>query len=106
MTKVTYTNHDGTSTSIDGNAGDSIMRTAVRNGFTGIVAECGGVLSCATCHVFVPAEEADLYTPITQSEDAMLDGTAVDREPASRLSCQLVLPEVDEVHVGVPEYQD
>ena len=71
--------------------GDSVMETAVRNGVPGIVGECGGCLSCATCHVFV--DEADLRPRRRpgEIEDEMLDGTAVDREDNSRLSCQIKL---------------
>jgi 2Fe-2S ferredoxin len=107
MPKVTFTLFDGTDTTIDGNVGDTVMQTAVRNGVSAIVAECGGVLSCATCHVFVAPENENDFTPMTPAEDAMLDGTAVDREPNSRLCCQLTLtPDTNDVHVNVPEYQD
>jgi 2Fe-2S ferredoxin len=107
MPEVSYTFHDGTAKTIDGKAGDTIMQTAVRNGVSAIVAECGGVLSCATCHVFVQEDELAWFEPVTEAEDAMLDGTAVDREPNSRLSCQLVLSdEHDAIHVTVPEFQD
>jgi 2Fe-2S ferredoxin len=107
MPKVTFTRFDGASTTLDVNVGDTVMRTAVRNGVSAVVAECGGVLSCATCHVFVAPENVDDFAPMTAAEDAMLEGTAVDREPGSRLSCQLTLPAgVDEVHVSLPEFQD
>jgi 2Fe-2S ferredoxin len=107
MTKVTYTAHDGTDTTIDGKPGASVMQTAVRNGVSGIVAECGGVLSCATCHVFLALEDVDAFPPVSEEEEAMLEGTAVDREENSRLSCQLVLTEeMGDIHVTLPEYQD
>jgi 2Fe-2S ferredoxin len=107
MPKITYTSHDGTSTIIDGAAGDSVMQTAVRNGVAGIVAECGGVLSCATCHVFVDPADTGRFPPPSEDELAMLEGTAVEPEPNSRLSCQLVLTDDQEaVHVTLPEFQD
>ncbi len=53
MPTVHFTDAEGAVRDVQGNAGDSVMETAVRNGVPGIVAECGGSLSCATCHVFV-----------------------------------------------------
>jgi 2Fe-2S ferredoxin len=107
MPKIIYTHFDGAETALDGNPGDSIMQTAVRNGVDGIVAECGGVLSCATCHVFVAPEDGNRFPPITAAEDAMLEGTAVDRTECSRLSCQLVFTDdMAKIHVSLPEYQD
>jgi 2Fe-2S ferredoxin len=105
--KVTYTLFDGSQTTLDAQPGDTVMQTAVRNGVTAIVAECGGVLSCATCHVFVDPDNAEDFEPISAAEDAMLEGTAVDREPTSRLGCQLTIPAgVESIDVSVPEYQD
>ena len=61
MPKVTYASAAGEVSVLDGNAGDSVMEVAVRNGLPGIVAECGGSLACSTCHVFV--REEDLAGP-------------------------------------------
>ncbi|MEV6235026.1 2Fe-2S iron-sulfur cluster-binding protein [Saccharopolyspora shandongensis] len=105
MPKVTYTDHAGESRAIEANAGDSVMETAVRNGIPGIVAECGGSLSCATCHVFV--DEADLagLPAMDEMEDEMLYGAAVDREDNSRLCCQIKVTEGMDLHVTTPETQ-
>lgn len=105
MPTVTYVAHDGSETIVNGFAGDSVMETAVRNGVPGIVAECGGSLSCATCHVFVCTDSAALFPPRADLEDDMLEGTAVDREENSRLSCQLKLSDDVAVHVQTPETQ-
>lgn len=105
MPTVTYIAHDGSETIVNGFAGDSVMETAVRSGVPGIVAECGGSLSCATCHVFVCADSAALFPPKDDLEDEMLDGTAVDRADNSRLSCQLKLTDDIQVRVETPETQ-
>ncbi|WP_411720569.1 2Fe-2S iron-sulfur cluster-binding protein [Mycetocola sp.] len=104
MPTVHFTDADGTVRDIDGNAGDSVMETAVRNGVPGIVAECGGSLSCATCHVFVREDCLDVLPPMSDMEDEMLYGTAVDRQDNSRLSCQLKLTD-DEIFVTTPSTQ-
>ena len=105
MATVHYTDAEGTVRDVPANAGDSVMETAVRNGVPGIVAECGGSLSCATCHVFVREDQLDSLEPMSEMEDEMLYGTAVDREDNSRLSCQLKLSEDDDLHVTIPETQ-
>ncbi|MEO9326712.1 MULTISPECIES: 2Fe-2S iron-sulfur cluster-binding protein [Gordonia] len=105
MPKVFYTQPDGVEKIIDGAVGDSVMATAVRNGVTGIVGQCGGSLSCATCHVYLdPAEMGNFPEPVEDEED-MLECTASDREPNSRLSCQLILAEGVDVHVVIPDEQ-
>ncbi len=103
--KVFYTQSDGAETVIEAVAGDSVMQTAVRNGVSGIVGQCGGALSCATCHVFLAEDNADDFAPVSEDEDEMLDCAATEREDNSRLSCQLVLADGQEVRVTVPEAQ-
>ena len=105
MSTVIFTAADGTVTEQDGRPGDSIMETAVRNGVPGIVGECGGSLSCATCHVFVSEETAALVGGTGDLEDEMLDGTAVDREDCSRLSCQIRVEEGQTYRVTTPSEQ-
>jgi 2Fe-2S ferredoxin len=89
MPQVTYILPDGTQTTLEARDGDSVMETAVKNGVRGIVAECGGACSCATCHVFVADEFADLVGGPGDLEDDMLDGAACERRGNSRLSCQI-----------------
>ncbi|AXB48760.1 2Fe-2S iron-sulfur cluster-binding protein [Amycolatopsis albispora] len=105
MPKVFYIQPDGSETVVEAVAGDSVMQTAVRNGVSGIVGQCGGSLSCATCHVFLAEENADDFAPVSEDEDEMLDCAATEREDNSRLSCQLVLADGQEVRVTVPEAQ-
>lgn len=105
MSTVVYTADDGIVTTIEGRPGDSVMETAVRNGVRGIVGECGGSLSCATCHVFVAPETFDLVGGPGDLEDEMLDGTAVERHDNSRLSCQIKLQDGREYHVTTPSEQ-
>jgi 2Fe-2S ferredoxin len=107
MTKFTYTAHDGTQTVIQADPGDTVMSAAKRNGVPGIVGECGGVLSCATCHIFVDPADLDRLPAITDLEDEMLEGTAVDREPTSRLACQVhATDDLETLEITTPEYQE
>jgi 2Fe-2S ferredoxin len=105
MAKVTFTDAAGEARTIDADPGDSVMETAVRHGVPGIVAECGGSMSCATCHVFVDPAGLAALPPMADLEDEMLDGTAVERRETSRLSCQLRVTEEMHLHVTTPETQ-
>lgn len=105
MPTITYTDASGGSRTVEAGVGDSVMETAVRNGVPGIVAECGGSLSCATCHVFVDEAEASQLPPMEEMEDEMLWGAAVDRRDNSRLSCQIKVTEGMDLHVTTPETQ-
>ena len=105
MPRVTFVQPDGERRVVEVPAGVSVMKAAVNNAVAGIVAECGGSCMCATCHVYVATPGAAL-PPISADEDEMLDVTAAERRPASRLSCQLVLTDdLDDLVVDVPEAQ-
>lgn len=105
MPTVTFTDSQGEQRTVEAAAGDSVMETAVRNGVPGIVAECGGSLSCATCHVLVDPQDLGHLPPMGDMEDEMLYGTTEDRRENSRLSCQLPVTEGTDLHVTTPETQ-
>jgi 2Fe-2S ferredoxin len=105
MAKIRFVAHDGTVTEVEAEAGTTIMKTAVANGINGIVAECGGAMSCATCHVyFDDAWYEKLDTPHPMEKE-MLE-FVIQPRPTSRLSCQLkVREELDGIVVHLPESQ-
>jgi 2Fe-2S ferredoxin len=97
---------DGTTRTVDARVGDSIMDTAIQNDIDEVVAECGGSLICATCHVYLDEATAALFDPPDDMELEMLEGVAADRRENSRLSCQLIVkPELDGHTVSTPERQ-
>ncbi|MCE2917138.1 MAG: 2Fe-2S iron-sulfur cluster-binding protein [Rubrivivax sp.] len=86
--------------------GQSLMRAATAADVDGIVAMCGGCLSCATCHVIVAPEWLALLPPAASDEQSMLEMTASERQAGSRLACQIALePGLDGLVVTVPEAQ-
>ncbi len=106
MPEVIYVQPDGTERRVDVAEGASVMFGAVQNGVPGILAECGGVLSCATCHVYVDPAWIDRLPPPGEDEEDMLANTAAERRLSSRLSCQITMePELDGLRVQVPETQ-
>lgn len=87
-------------------AGESAMQAAVSAGIDGIAADCGGLLVCATCHVYVSPEWAGRLGPPGDEEDAMLAFTAAPRRDGSRLSCQIRLgPDTEGLTLELPERQ-
>ncbi len=107
MPKVTYVSHDGKSATFDVAEGENVMRGALINEVEGMIGECGGGLACATCHCYVDEAWADKAgTPTSQDERDMLEMTAAEIKPTSRLSCQIEMsPELDGLVVHLPEAQ-
>ena len=104
MPSITFILPDGTSVPVEASPGANLMRTALSADIRGIVAECGGAAMCATCHVYVDEQFSVLFPPIGEVEDEMLDSAAEGRSEASRLSCQLSMPDQDIV-VRIPASQ-
>jgi 2Fe-2S ferredoxin len=97
---------DGTPHRVPGRTGKSLMQAAVAAGIAGIAADCGGSLTCATCHVFVDEAWRARLPPMSADEDAMLAMTATPRAPGSRLSCQITLgAALDGLRVTLPPTQ-
>jgi len=103
---VTYISDAGVSRQIAVNVGDSVMEGAIKNGVDGIVAECGGACMCATCHVYVEEQFLPKLDPMDETEAEMLQATAAERRPNSRLSCQIrVTQALDGLVVHTPVTQ-
>jgi 2Fe-2S ferredoxin len=86
--------------------GQSLMRAATGAGVEAIAADCGGLLSCATCHVIVEAAWASRLPAPSADEASMLEMTAAPRTPTSRLSCQIELvPALDGLALRLPDRQ-
>ena len=98
--------NNGAAVRIDGQVGKSLMQAATAANIDGIAADCGGSMTCATCHVFVDAPFTALLDSPDADELAMLAFTAVPRQPNSRLSCQITLSDaLDGMTVWLPASQ-
>lgn len=105
MPTINFILADGSKHAVDAADGDVVMRVAVRNGFDGILAECGGACSCATCHVHIDKAWVGKLPPKDELESEMLD-FAEGVDDTSRLSCQIkITPQLDGLIVHVPESQ-
>ena len=105
MAKITYIEHNGKSHTIDVANGLSVMEGALQNNITGIDADCGGSMACATCHVYVKEEWFDKLPKKEDGEEDMLD-MAFEPKKFSRLSCQLMVSDdLDGLVVNLPAKQ-
>jgi ferredoxin, 2Fe-2S len=106
MPKVVFITLDGAQRVVDAHTDESVMAAAVRNGVPGIIGECGGNCSCATCHVYVADDFAAEVGGAGDMEDDLLDLGVADRRETSRLSCQIsVTEDLDGLTVHIPEEQ-
>jgi 2Fe-2S ferredoxin len=107
MPHVTYIEASGEAATHDLPDGWTLVQGALTRGIAGIVAECGGSCTCATCHCYVDEAWADRVPAPQENELAMLDFVAAERKPNSRLACQIrVTPELDGLVVRLPETQE
>jgi ferredoxin, 2Fe-2S len=105
MAKITFVQPDGTTQTVEGEPGMTVMELAKLNLIEGIEAECGGACACATCHVYVDDAWREKTGTAEQMEEDMLD-FAFEVRPESRLSCQIkITPELDGLIVRIPEKQ-
>ena len=89
MPKVTFIEEGGRKVEIDDAAADvNLMEIATDHNVAGIEGSCGGVCSCATCHVHVAPEWMERVGPASEVEQDMLDFEPNSNE-RSRLCCQI-----------------
>ena len=91
MPKVTFIAPDGSEVIAD-NAEGNLMNIAVENQVDGIDGDCGGVCSCATCHIKVSADWKEKVGPASEAETDMLE-LEEDVDESSRLGCQIKMTE-------------
>ncbi len=105
MPVVTYVESNGTPHRVEVGVDQSVMEGSILNEVPGIVALCGGICSCATCHCYVPPDWEAKIPPPSEGERAML-AQAFDRRPNSRLGCQIIVtPALDGLVVHLPAHQ-
>lgn len=105
MPKVTFVQSDGSAMQVEADDGTTLMRAAVENAVEGILATCGGSLSCGTCHLYVDDAWQDRVGAPNEDEEVLLEFVA-GRQPNSRLSCQVAIDgALDGLVVRVPEEQ-
>ena len=88
MPKLVVVNRSGEESTVEADAGLSVMEAIRDNGFDELLALCGGCCSCATCHVIVDPAFADKLPKMSEDENDLLESSD-HRTATSRLSCQV-----------------
>jgi 2Fe-2S ferredoxin len=105
MAKVTFIQLNGDTVMVDAELGQSVMEVAVNEGIENIVGECGGTMSCGTCHCYVDKDWLNKLDSPSELELAILEGS-VEPNQFSRLSCQIrVSKALDGLIVSLPSAQ-
>ncbi|MDP9064963.1 MAG: 2Fe-2S iron-sulfur cluster-binding protein [Pseudomonadota bacterium] len=88
MARMRVVDRDGKQHDVDAKPGLKVMEI-LRELDYGVAAICGGLCSCATCHVYVDPQWVDKL-PKPQSDELELLKELPDyRNAVSRLSCQV-----------------
>ncbi|MEZ5566505.1 MAG: 2Fe-2S iron-sulfur cluster-binding protein [Gammaproteobacteria bacterium] len=101
MPKIHVIDRAGNTHTVEVDNGLTVMEP-LRELDDGVEALCGGMCSCATCHVFVAPEWFDKLPHRHSDELELLESTENFRAGESRLSCQLkVTDSIDGIQVTV-----
>ena len=105
MARITFIQPDGTEQTVVAENNMTVMQAATNNAVPGVVAECGGALACATCHLYVEPEWEAIVGKPQQMEQSMLE-FVIDPQPNSRLSCQITISDaIDGLTLRIPKNQ-
>ncbi|MBU1358539.1 MAG: (2Fe-2S)-binding protein [Gammaproteobacteria bacterium] len=106
MTRIHFIQPDGRDQAVEATPGQSVMQAAIGAAVPGIVADCGGACSCATCHGYVDDAWTSRVPPPTDDEAEMIDAGCLDVLPSSRLTCQIKLTaDMDGLVIRIPPSQ-
>lgn len=100
MPQIIFETEDGQALIVNTEA-EHLMQAALDHEIPGIEGACGGVCSCATCHVHIDPAWTELVGPPNDFEAALLE-LEDQFKLCSRLGCQVKLtPELDGLKVRV-----
>ena len=83
-------NRNGVEVEVQASPGSSLMEP-LRDIEDGVAAICGGMCSCATCHVYIDEAWVPKLPAAMSDETDMLKDLTSYRPSSSRLSCQIQL---------------
>jgi 2Fe-2S ferredoxin len=88
MARMTVVDRDGKEHEIEAKPGLKVMEI-LRELDYGVAAICGGLCSCATCHVYIDESWVGRLPKKQSDEQELLTELSDYREATSRLSCQI-----------------
>lgn len=106
MSRLVVKNREGGTVSIEAQSGISVMEN-IRDLNESVDAICGGLCSCATCHVFIEPDWQARLQPRSYEESMLLENSRSFDEARSRLSCQILMSDALDglsLEVAPPEF--
>ncbi|MDH0426640.1 2Fe-2S iron-sulfur cluster-binding protein [Stutzerimonas stutzeri] len=104
MIGATFILHDERVIEATGEAGDSLMEVATRHDVPGISGDCGGCMSCGTCHAYLDTAFAERLPPPPDANEMAMLNNVLDPTVDSRLTCQVrLVPELDGIAIRSPK---
>ena len=101
MPKIHVIDSEGKEHTVEGQLGLSLMES-LRDLDNGVLALCGGMCSCATCHCYIEESWASKLGKREDDEQELLEDLDSFREDQSRLSCQIEFSEeMDGIRVEI-----
>jgi 2Fe-2S ferredoxin len=101
MATIYVTDREGNEHVLEVATGLSIMEP-LREIDGGVEALCGGMCSCATCHVYIDPEWSPRLSERGDDELELLEDTECFKNQESRLSCQITMTaELDGLRITV-----
>lgn len=105
LLRVTFVQPDGNRRLCRVRPGETVLDAALDNGIPGIIGQCGGGCTCATCHCYV-AERFRRHLPAPHPDETDMLAYVWQPDPGSRLACQIrMTDELDGLVVTVPASQ-
>ena len=92
MPKIHVIDSEGEEHTVEGQEGLSLMES-LRDLDNGVLALCGGMCSCATCHCYIEESWASKLGDREDDEQELLEDLDSFKEDQSRLSCQIEFSE-------------
>jgi ferredoxin, 2Fe-2S len=92
MSKLNVTTRSGQTQTLDAKLGSSLMEVIRDGGIGELLALCGGMCSCATCHVYIDSKLDAELPPMSDDERVLLEGSQ-HCDARSRLACQIRMHE-------------
>lgn len=101
MARIVVKDTSGTEHIVEARPGTSLMEV-LRELDYGVAAICGGICSCATCHVYVSPDWIGKLPDQHSDEKELLMGLDNWKPERSRLSCQIPFtPALDGIEVEI-----
>ena len=101
MATLQVVDRDGVEHAVEAKPGLKVMEV-LRELDYGVAAICGGMCSCATCHIYVEKGMDQLSEPTEAEDDRVEEAPGLQRN--SRLSCQCTIEGKGPIVVRIPSW--